>query len=284
MRDGDLVTAGDVPISFRLQADVDVVALGHELVEAEREQGPLGKGMPRLGTRRQHLPDRFRAGRHVESGGARQIGCSPGHSGGSLAHEGSVERIFGETERGLYPAGQRIGLKGFEGLRGRADDAGRKGPGVGFTARTTHQGFPNDPPRSHLVTEELACDRGDDRLLLGAGPGAGHGCRGAHALQIRCLARLPYPADQHCHIGALSAAVRVQFVEHQELESAGSTDQLLPFLRAGQQQFEHHVVGEQDVRRIGQDSLAFLVGFLSCVPGEGDRLVAGAVAVSEELA
>ena len=76
----------------------------------------------------------------------------------------------------------------------------------------------------------------------------------------------------------------MQLVEHEELQTAGGSDELLAFLRAGQQQLQHHVVGQQDVRRGGEDPLALLVGLLTGVAGERHRLVALAVPVGQELA
>ena len=70
--------------------------------------------------------------------------------------------------------------------------------------------------------------------------------------------RLADAAHEQRDVGALAAAVGVQLVEDQEPQALGRLDQ--PFSYGpGEEQLEHHVVGEQDVRRAGDDRLALLV-------------------------
>ena len=101
-------------------------------------------------------------------------------------------------------------------------------------------------------------------LLLGEGAGAGERRRRADAPQVRRLAGIPNAADEQRDVGALAAAVRVQLVEHQEREALRRPDERL-VVRAREDVLEHHVVGQQDVRRMRADLLALLVVLL---PGE----------------
>ena len=75
----------------------------------------------------------------------------------------------------------------------------------------------------------------------------------------------------------------MQFIKHQELQTPCCTDQLVALLRPGQEQFEHHVVGEQDVRWVREDRLSLLVGLLSGVSSEGHRFASAPESVGQEL-
>ncbi len=95
-------------------------------------------------------------------------------------------------------------------------------------------------------------------------------------------AQLPDQPRKESHVRALASAVGVKLVEHQELESLGGSDQLvLP--GPCEHQLEHHVVGQQDVRRIGDDLLPFLVGLLTRVAAEGHQRRPVRIAVAKEL-
>ena len=67
--------------------------------------------------------------------------------------------------------------------------------------------------------------------------------------------------------GALPAPIGVQLVEHQEREPLSGPDHR-PVDRAREQVLEHHVVREQDVRRVVADLVALLFGLLARVPAE----------------
>ncbi len=75
----------------------------------------------------------------------------------------------------------------------------------------------------------------------------------------------------------------MHLVQHQKLEPlARCVDDLL-LVGPGQQQLQHDVVGQQDVRRVGQDLLALLVSLLSRVAPKGDRWFPFRIAQAEEL-
>src|SRR6202020_1841114 len=65
--------------------------------------------------------------------------------------------------------------------------------------------------------------------------------------------------------------VGVQLVEDQEPKPPGGANQVLPLVRAGQDKVQHHVVGQQDVGRVGQDRPPLLRALLARVAGEGHR-------------
>ena len=107
-------------------------------------------------------------------------------------------------------------------------------------------------------------------MLLG-GLIALRGHRGGRpdALNVSRVAGIAKAADEERDIRPLAAPVGVQFVEHEELEVPGRLDQV-PFLGPGKDQFEHHVVGQQDVRRVRDDPGPVLRRFLTGVPVEAD--------------
>ena len=70
---------------------------------------------------------------------------------------------------------------------------------------------------------------------------------------------------QHGDVCALPAPVGVQLIEHQEIEVVRHAEQPVSFVGTCQQEFEHHVVRQEDVRWIGQDAFAFIVVLLARV-------------------
>jgi hypothetical protein len=111
-------------------------------------------------------------------------------------------------------------------------------------------------------------------LLLRAALG-GHRRRRADALNLRRSAGILEPSHEKRYVRALPSPIGVQFVQYEELQSPGRLDKS-PLVRAGQHELEHHVVGKQDVGRVGDDRPALLRRLLPGVPLEGHRLVLGA--------
>ena len=89
-------------------------------------------------------------------------------------------------------------------------------------------------------------------------------------------------ADEHCDVRPLSAPVGVQLVEDEEPETLGGPHQRT-VLAAREQQLQHHVVRQEDVRRLVTDGLADGAPFLSRVAREAHRRTAFRVALAEEL-
>ncbi|OPZ75192.1 MAG: hypothetical protein BWY82_00377 [Verrucomicrobia bacterium ADurb.Bin474] len=65
----------------------------------------------------------------------------------------------------------------------------------------------------------------------------------------------------------------MQFIEHQKREPAAIVHYLaVNLLIAGEDELEHHVVGQQNIRRVIRDALARGCVLLSGVAFDGDRL------------
>ena len=94
-----------------------------------------------------------------------------------------------------------------------------------------------------------------------------------HRMSLSGRQPVPQAADKHGDVGALAAAVGVKLVEDQEFEVFAIADRpLVEFVLPGQQQFEHHEVGQQDVRRVVGDAPALLLVFLAGVALVGDAV------------
>jgi len=153
----------------------------------------------------------------------------------------------------------------------------------GRRRRRAPEGLADHPVRRDLGAEEAGGDVGDHALLVGDRATGRHGGGRADGLEGRGLADVAEAADEECDVGALAAAVGVEFVEDEEAESLGGADEVGAFVRTGQDEFEHHVVGEQDVGWVGEDRAAFLRRLLAGVAGKGDRLTVLGVAELQEL-
>jgi hypothetical protein len=69
-----------------------------------------------------------------------------------------------------------------------------------------------------------------------------------------CGKRLTGPPHQHRHVGTLASPVGVEFVEHQEVQVLGGGDER-SLLRPGEDQLEHDIIRQEDVRRLRDDLL-----------------------------
>ena len=76
----------------------------------------------------------------------------------------------------------------------------------------------------------------------------------------------------------------MQLVQHQEAQPLGVGDQRFLLLGPGQDQLQHDIVGQQDVRRIGHDAVLFFIAFLAGIALEGDQRFIVWEAQLEELA
>ena len=89
-------------------------------------------------------------------------------------------------------------------------------------------------------------------------------------------------SDEHRDVGALTPAIGMQLVEHEEPEPLGCSHQLAVFA-SREQQLQHHVVREQDVRRIAPNRLAGLSPLLPGIASESNEGLALRVASVDEL-
>ena len=88
------------------------------------------------------------------------------------------------------------------------------------------------------------------------------------------LQALAQTAHQQGHVGTLASPVGVQFVQHQEFQALAMLDHApVHVLETGQDQLQHHEVGEQDVGRVVGNLLAIGFTFLPGVSGHGKGLL-----------
>ena len=202
---------------------------------------------------------------------------------------------FGHPEDGLDPRRQRVGLETVGVGRGGAgviDPLDQPGPflfGAGEGAGGTAERLADHIAVRHLVAEQLRGHGGEPGLPLGRAALAGQGGRRSHAQQPRAAAPARGPgrgladsAHQHGHVGALATPVGVQFVEHQKAQ----VPELLPqpaVEHPGEDQLQHHVVGQQDVGGIGQDLIPNIVSVLAGVALIGHRRTVAPRSVLQEL-
>src|SRR3546814_8677111 len=73
-----------------------------------------------------------------------------------------------------------------------------------------------------------------------------------------CSSDLPKATDEQRDVCTLTTPVGVELVEHQERQALGLVDQMLPVCVPGEDQLEHHVVGEEDAGRVPPDLLLAL--------------------------
>ncbi len=79
------------------------------------------------------------------------------------------------------------------------------------------------------------------------------------------------PADQHGHVRALSPAIGMQFVEHEEPQAAAHPVEKTLILRPHKHQFAHDVVRQQDLRRLLPHLLPVGLTRVASVLGKADR-------------
>ena len=137
------------------------------------------------------------------------------------------------------------------------------------------QGLGDDVIGGNLGAKQLAGHPRHSRIAFGGAALGSHRRRGADTDQIG-IEPLPHPSYQQRHISTLAAAVGVQFIENQELQTLGITDHLLiQRILSGEDVLQHHVVGEQDIGWIVLNSLALLLAFLARVACKGDTRTLG---------
>ena len=88
-----------------------------------------------------------------------------------------------------------------------------------------------------------------------------HRGRRADTQHVRAVEGFAAAANQHRNVGSLTSAVRVQFVKHEELQPLRLINEL-SFLDTCEDQLQHHIVGQQDVRRILSDPISRLLVLL----------------------
>src|SRR3546814_7510291 len=90
-----------------------------------------------------------------------------------------------------------------------------------------------------------------------------------------CSSDLPKATDEQRDVCTLTTPVGVELVEHQERQALGLVDQMLPVCVPGEDQLEHHVVGEEDVGRVPPDLRLALGALLAGVLRVGHAALRG---------
>jgi hypothetical protein len=193
------------------------------------------------------------------------------------------------TKRRLDPRGQGVTAEGLVTLGRRCATVDRLPQGlddrlvveVGL-ARRTLQRFPDDLVRVEWHTKELLSNLGHFTLLLRGGAAARHGGGRADAEEVVAAERLATAPYQQRHVRALPSTVGVQFVEHEKTQPLCRTHERAVFT-AGEQKLQHQVVGEQDVRRLGANSLLFENLLLAGIAGEAHGRPLSKLTLAEKL-
>ena len=142
---------------------------------------------------------------------------------------------------------------------------GDRGSGAGDGAL---EGFVDDIFGCDGDAEEFAGDIGDGAggaIALGGHGGAGSDTENVTA---RSLAQF---ADEEGDVCALATAIGVEFVEDEEFEVGGLDQGFL--MHSGEHEFEHDVVGQQDLGRVVLDVGFLGEGFLARVFFDADGCV-----------
>src|SRR5262245_10321397 len=110
----------------------------------------------------------------------------------------------------------------------------------------------------HLRTKQERCKMSDLGSLFIISPRSCYCCRSADTLQLERCKSIAYPANEQCHISTLATAIRMQFIKDEELESLCGLDEIF-LSRSREEELQHHIVCEEDIRRVGDDPLLVLL-------------------------
>ena len=101
-----------------------------------------------------------------------------------------------------------------------------------------------------------------------------HGRGSSDAEHIWRVQVFPQPPNQHGHIRALSASIGVEFVQHQKIQPlAVLYDRTVAFgVVSGQDQLQHHKVGQQDIRGAVGNPEPLLIVLLAGIALKGKSL------------
>ena len=103
-----------------------------------------------------------------------------------------------------------------------------------------------------------------------------------HIGSVVPLQPVAHPADQQRDIRPLPSAIGVQFVQDQKAQSLACS--MSCFSRdSSHHELKHDVVGQENIRRIGDDALAFLQVFLTGIARKRNRVLTLRVAIIQEL-
>ena len=132
------------------------------------------------------------------------------------------------------------------------------------------QGFANHVLLGDLRAKQQAGNTGDGLISVCQRARGRHGGGRANAHQLVGLQTLAQTAHQQGYVGALASPVGVQLIQHQEFQTLAMLDHPpIHVLIAGQNQLQHHEVGQQDVGRVVGYLVALSLAFLARVARYG---------------
>lgn len=120
--------------------------------------------------------------------------------------------------------------------------------------------------------EDAARHFGNGLVFVGGLPDARHCRRSSHAKKVVGVELGAETPDEHRHVRALPPAICVQLVKDEELKPLAVLHHLTILRVAREDEVEHHVVRQKDVRRVLADSLAIFLALLTRVAADRDRL------------
>ena len=164
-----------------------------------------------------------------------------------------------DAERRLGPSCQRVAAKiPFGGGENPSYRGDKFAPRWHVDLGVGNELFLDDLGSRHRMPEEATGEIGYcGAANLGRDGAIGdHGRARPDMHQSRSCAAFLQAADQHRYIGALPAAIGVQLVEYEKTQTAGSAVEKTLVFRPYQQQFAHHVIGQQDLWRVGASARA----------------------------
>ena len=289
-----LTVNGGVSFFSRLERGVDGVATADELMKAESEDGETGfrVRLTIIPSRKTFLNPRDAQGliklsdlAETRRGTVRAIDCA------GLAADESVRLRVGTNAEGiLNPHRKRVAneiLVACRRLLARVSDTVAQARSELRRFKIGLLCFAPQTFTHHVIgldcdAKKLRGQRGHLPLLFGESVRSSDRRRSSDALEILVGHQLAQPTHEHGDIAALPTAIGVEFVQHEELQSGSHLHELV-LVRPREDQFEHHVIREQNIRGLLQDFLSGLNVILAGVAFEGHRRLARRVAVIEEF-
>ena len=301
---------GNLQMAVRLgfQRRPHRVAACQELVQPEGEEGEAAGFVPvEIGPPEQPAAQDFGAALRLDACEFRELRCGgrlaapvrlvmaapdgravPCEPAGRLPKERTGVRLLAHAEgrfdpgsEGMRPERVVVGGRFFvrcDRLSKGAPD--RRVRGVDLRRRTL-QRLAYDLPGREVHPEQGLRYARHLAALLRAAPAAGHRGRGADA-EGAVAEGVAAAADEHRDVRALAAPVGMQLVEDEEPETLCGPHQRA-VLAAREQQLQHHVVRQKDIRRIAANRLAFVAPFLPRVARETHRRPAFRITPAEKL-
>ena len=287
-----LLLGRDVPAVLGLERRVDGLAAAEELVQPEREDREPG-----LRVRAARSPASASRGSRSRSVLDRGPVSSASSVGGAVGRRRSAAACARRSRPvpGSSSSPNVVSIQDASGsARNASSSVGRRRVDRRASAATVAS---SSSRRRGRATQRLA----DHVLGSTAAPNSSEATR---ATSARCSSSVPGPASvadvpTHCSsvawhasrtrrqssadVGALPAAVGVQLVEDEEPQALRRARRACARCGRVRMQLEHHVVRQQDVRRVREDRLALLVALLAGVAAERDRPGRARRADAEEL-